>query len=162
MIVAFVAVFIFILKIFNQMFNPGDVAMGDIKAVFRKIAMTVEQQVDATIEEIQAVPDRVAESVQRASKNSVKDVKDALIEVVMAIEEGAGVAWKRLEETMLLPEAPVAVAVAAAAKARAGVEIVVPPRQTKNWSYRRSHFPSSRRHPWRRPLTTERHTKDVC
>ena len=77
MIVAFVAVLIFILKNVNQMFNPGDVAMEEIKAVSGKIAVTVEQRVDATLEEIWAVPDRMAE-----------DVKDALIEVVMAIEEG--------------------------------------------------------------------------
>ena len=94
------------------MFNPGDVAMEEIKAVSGKIAVTVEQRVDATLEEIWAVPDRMAE-----------DVKDALIEVVMAIEEGAGVAWKRLEETMLLPEAPAVAATAPAAKARAGVDI---------------------------------------
>ena len=37
--------------------------MEDIKAVSRKIAMTVDQQVDATVEEIRSVTDRVAESV---------------------------------------------------------------------------------------------------
>ena len=43
MIVAFVVILIFILKIFNQMFNPGDVAMEDIQAVSGNIAVTVEQ-----------------------------------------------------------------------------------------------------------------------
>ena len=64
MIVAFIAVLIFILKFFNQMFNPGDMSMEEIKAISRKIAVTVEQRVDATVEEIRAVSDSVAESVQ--------------------------------------------------------------------------------------------------
>ena len=39
--------------------------------------------------------------------------------------------------------------------------MLFPPHQTKNWSYCRSHFPSLRRRPGRRPLATGRHTKDA-
>ena len=46
MIAAFVVVLIFILKTFNQMFNPRDVAMENTKAVSGNIAVTVEQRVD--------------------------------------------------------------------------------------------------------------------
>ena len=50
--------------------------MEEIKAIFRKVSVSVEQQVDVTVEEIQAVLDRVAESLGWAIENFVKDVMD--------------------------------------------------------------------------------------
>ena len=74
------------------MFNIGDAAREEIKAVSIKIAVTVEQRVDATVEEIRAVPDRAVESVEWAIENSLEDMKDTLIQVDMVMEEEAGVA----------------------------------------------------------------------
>ena len=42
------------------------------------------------------------------------------------MEDTADVAWKRLEETLLLPEAPPTAAAHVAIKARAGEEIIAP------------------------------------
>ena len=87
------------------MFNIRDAATEEIKAIPGKIDVAFEQRVDATVEEIRAVPGRVADSVEGVIKDAVEDVKDALDEVVRAMEEAAGVPEKRLEENVLLPEA---------------------------------------------------------
>ena len=76
------------------MFNIGDAAMEEIKAISGKIAVALGQQVGTTVEEIQAVPDRVAESLEWIIENCVKDATDTLIEVVMAMEDAAGAVWR--------------------------------------------------------------------
>ena len=48
-IVVFVVVFVFILNIFNQMFNIGDTGMEEMKAISGKISVTVDQRLDTTV-----------------------------------------------------------------------------------------------------------------
>ena len=113
------------------MFNIGDMSMEEIKIISGKITVPVEQQVDAIVDEIQAVPDREVTPVEWVIENSTNDVKNAQIEVAMAMEDKAGVACKRLEETMLLPEAPPVAAAAEGAKSKSRAEFVVPPSDQK-------------------------------
>ena len=59
--------------------------MEEIKTTSRKITVPVEQQVNVSVEEIWAVRVRVVESVEWTIENSIKDVKDSLIEVVVTM-----------------------------------------------------------------------------
>ena len=87
----------------NQMFSIGDAAIGEIKAILRKCKVAVEKQVILAVEEICVVQGRVTYSVEWAVEDTVKDVKDALVEVTTAMEEATGVAKKTIGGIMLLP-----------------------------------------------------------
>ena len=84
------------------MFSIGDAAMDKIKAIPRKIAVRAEQRVILAVEEIWVVQGRVTDPVEWAIEDAVKDVKDALVEVVTAMEEAAGFVEKTLGEISVL------------------------------------------------------------
>ena len=65
-ILVFVVVFFFILEMFNQMFNRRDNAIEYPE----KTAELVEQVLEETVENVQALPGRVADSVEGAIKDA--------------------------------------------------------------------------------------------